>query len=72
MISGLRMRIISVFSNILQEAGTEDGLSAPLQCVVAELHREYDTQLQADLELLSSDVYLPYLLFLYSEARLLR
>lgn len=56
----------------LQEAGTEDGLSAPLQCVVAELHREYDTQLQADLELLSSDVYLPYLLFLYSEARLLR
>ena len=56
----------------LQEAGTENGLSAPLQCVVAELHREYDTQLQADLELLSSDVYLPYLLFLYSEARLLR
>ena len=56
----------------LQEAGTENGLSAPLQCVVAELHQEYDTQLQADLELLSSDVYLPYLLFLYSEARLLR
>lgn len=56
----------------LQEAGTENGLPDSLRCIASELHREYDAPLQADLELLSSDVYLPYLLFLYSEARLLR